>query len=93
MIFGIIVVGLILLFLILFSLFTMSDGGSDFGTGLITGLFIALLSVVEITMILDISIKPKPRAIDVYRNKTELEITSVNGTPRDTVVVWKEGIE
>lgn len=89
MIFGIIVVGLILLFLILFSLFTMSDGGSDFGTGL----FIALLSVVEITMILDISIKPKPRAIDVYRNKTELEITSVNGIPRDTVVVWKEGIE
>lgn len=93
MIFGIIAVGSILLFLILFSLFTMSDSGSDFSTGLMSGLFIVLLSIAEIIMILDISIKPKPRAIDVYRNKTELEITSVNGVPRDTVVVWKEGIE
>lgn len=93
MIFGIITVGSILLFLILFSLFTMAESGSDFGTGLISGLFIALLSIIEIIMILDISIKPKPQVIDVYRNKTELEITSVNGDPRDTVVVWKEGIE
>lgn len=31
----------------------------------------------------------QPKPIDVYRGKTELEITSVNGVPRDTVVVWK----
>ena len=31
-----------------------------------------------------------PRAIDVYRGKTELEITSINGVPQDTVVVWKK---
>lgn len=37
--------------------------------------------------------KDTPKAIDVYRNKTELEITSVNGVPRDTVVVWKGGKE
>lgn len=30
-----------------------------------------------------------PKAIDVYRGKTELEITSVNGVPKDTVVVFK----
>lgn len=30
-----------------------------------------------------------PKAIDVYRNKTELRITSINGVPTDTVVVWK----
>lgn len=30
-----------------------------------------------------------PKAIDVYRDKTELRITSVNGVPTDTVVVWK----
>ena len=30
-----------------------------------------------------------PKAIDVYRNRTELRITSVNGVPTDTVVVWK----
>ena len=31
-----------------------------------------------------------PSAIDVYRGKTELEITSVNGVPTDTVVVYKK---
>lgn len=30
-----------------------------------------------------------PTAMDVYRGKTELKITSVNGVPQDTVVVWK----
>lgn len=90
MIFGLfIIVGSVLLFLILYRLFLLEEGGSDFGTGLIFGLFIVILSVAEILIILDISIKPKPQAIDVYRNKTELEITSVNGVPRDTVVVWK----
>lgn len=34
-----------------------------------------------------------PKAIDVYRNRTELRITSINGVPTDTVVVWKGGIE
>ena len=31
-----------------------------------------------------------PTALDVYRNKTELQITSVNGVPTDTVVVFKK---
>ena len=30
-----------------------------------------------------------PSAIDVYRGNTELRITSVNGVPTDTVVVFK----
>lgn len=30
-----------------------------------------------------------PRAIDVYRGKTDLQITSVNGIPKDSTVVWK----
>ncbi len=33
--------------------------------------------------------EPKPTALDVYRGNTELEITSVNGVPTDTVVVFK----
>lgn len=33
--------------------------------------------------------QPKPTAIDVYRGLTELEVTSVNGVPKDTVVVFK----
>jgi hypothetical protein len=34
--------------------------------------------------------EPTPSALDVYRGNTELEITSVNGTPIDTVVVFKK---
>ena len=30
-----------------------------------------------------------PTALDVYRGNTELEITSVNGIPTDTVVIFK----
>ena len=32
-----------------------------------------------------------PKAIDVYRGNTELEIHSINNIPQDTVVVWKGG--
>lgn len=33
--------------------------------------------------------EPKPTPLDVYRGNTELKITSVNGIPTDTVVVFK----
>lgn len=33
--------------------------------------------------------EPTPTALDVYRGNTELKITSVNGIPTDTVVVFK----
>lgn len=46
-----------------------------------------LLSVVLIVAINNS--EPMPTALDVYRGKTELEITSVNGIPTDTVVVFK----
>ena len=42
--------------------------------------------------ILIIKISPKqcqPTALDVYRGNTKLKITSVNGVPTDTVVVFK----
>ena len=40
--------------------------------------------------ILDTHIKePQPTALDVYRGNTELRITSVNGVPTDTFVVFK----
>lgn len=32
----------------------------------------------------------EPSSLDVYRGKTTLEITSVNGIPQDTVVVFKK---
>lgn len=54
-----------------------------------------ILLFMGVFFIADYSMPTKahtPKAIDVYRGKTELEITSVNGVPRDTVVVWKNGI-
>lgn len=33
---------------------------------------------------------PEPTALDVYRGLTELEVTSVNGVPQDTIVVFKK---
>lgn len=89
MIFWAVILGVALVFFITFSLFLSAEGGEDFDAGLICGVFIILLSITEIILITSISADPKPKAIDVYRNKTELEITSVNGVPRDTVVVWK----
>ena len=42
-----------------------------------------------IAMFLIIAYLCKPKAIDVYRDKTTLEITYKNSVPIDTVVVWK----
>lgn len=50
-------------------------------------IFALLLTSIAFTY----SIQSIPQAIDVYRNKTELEIHSINNIPQDTVVVWKGG--
>ena len=89
MIFCIIGVAVVLVFLIAISLSLLDEGGGDFCTYMILGVFIIILLIAEILMIYGISKEHKPKAIDVYRNKTELEITSINGVPKDTVVVWK----
>lgn len=47
------------------------------------------LYVTAIAIITWHIVEPKPTALDVYRGNTELEITSVNGIPTDTVVVFK----
>lgn len=49
---------------------------------------IACIYSFIITVLLIIYLK-KPTAIDVYRNKTTLEITYKNGVPIDSTVVWK----
>ena len=42
-----------------------------------------------IVFLLSLSCICKPRAIDVYRDKTTLEITYKDRVPIDTTVVWK----
>lgn len=93
MIFFAIILGVALAFLITFTLYSSTEDDADFNTGVVCGVFIILFAITEIITIYEILREHKPKAIDVYRNKTELEITSVNGVPRDTVVVWKGGME
>lgn len=57
-----------------------SYGASTITVGVIL-LLSAILSVID---------KTKPTAIDVYRNKTTIEVTYRNGVAIDSVVIFKE---
>ena len=60
------------------------------GNGFDTNFFIYTLFVYSfLVFILSLSCVCKPSAIDVYRNKTTLEITYKDKVPIDTTVVWK----
>ena len=49
-----------------------------------------VLCFLAVVLIVGINIsEPIPTALDVYRGNTELKITSVNGIPTDSVVVFK----
>lgn len=51
--------------------------------------FITTVAILLIIVVFISELAPKPTALDVYRGNTELKITSVNGVPTDTVVVFK----
>ena len=54
-----------------------------------TKIFTYILLVYSfLVLILSVSYTTKPRAIDVYKGKTTLEITYRNGVPVDSTVVW-----
>ena len=50
---------------------------------------ITTIAAVVISAVFVTTLANNPSALDVYRGNTELEITSVNGIPTDTVVVFK----
>ena len=85
-----IIVGVLILALITLVAYLNERYGGNFNNGVIIGIIIAILMVIEICLVSMIVEKPTPSALDVYRGNTELEITSVNGTPIDTVVVFKK---
>lgn len=62
------------------------------GAGWIKGVTGQLYAWCSLAVVLIVGInisEPTPTALDVYRGNTELKITSVNGVPTDTVVVFK----
>ena len=90
MIIGAIIVGILILALMILREYISERCGGNFEFGEIIGAIITLLFVIEICLVHEIVEKPKPSALDVYRGNTELEITFVNETPIDTVVVFKK---
>lgn len=86
---GVIIVGVLICVLVIWTAFEGRNSSCDFDTGVIMGGSIATLMTIEVCLLSDIIGEPKPSALDVYRGNTELEITSVNGVPTDTVVVYK----
>ena len=60
------------------------------GNGFDSNFFIYTLFVYSfIVLLLLLSYVYKPKAIDVYRGKTTLEITYKDRVPIDSTVVWK----
>ena len=55
--------------------------------------FVLIASIVLafIVLVATLCLKDNPKAIDVYRGATTLEITYRNGIPIDSTVVWKRG--
>ena len=89
------VIGAIAIGILIFALMILGDHisercGDGFNVGAFIGSFTTILVVMEICLVSDIIGNPTPSALDVYRGNTELEITSVNGIPTDTVVVFKK---
>lgn len=76
---------LIIIAVLLFGYSCTGDGWQGLAGQLCAYLVVAITLIVGINMS-----EPTPTALDVYRGNTELEITSVNGIPTDTTVVFKK---
>ena len=87
---GVIILGILICASVILTAFVGRNSSCGFDTGVIMGGIIATLMTIEVGLLADIIGEPKPSALDVYRGNTKLEITSVNGVPTDTVVVFKE---
>ena len=85
-VFSIIVCILFIAFGLSFVIFAISEDLGNACAALIgTGMM-----VFGIALIIAILTPDRPTAIDVYRNKTTLEITYRDSIPVDTVVVFKD---
>ena len=89
----IIIVGILICGFVILTAIVVRNSRYDFDTGVMMGGSIIILMAIEVCLLSNIIGKPTPSALDVYRGNTELEITSVNGTPTDTVVVFKKELQ
>ena len=85
-----IIIGVLILASIILCTYISDRCDESFDAGVFMGATIIMLMIIETCLVVTIKEKPTPSALDVYRGNTELEITSVNGVPTDSVVVFKE---
>ena len=88
-----IIIGIFILALITLALYISKESDDNFDIAAFIGMMLAMLIIVETSLVVDIIYGPRPSALDVYRGNTELEIISVNGTPIDTIVVFKKDLK
>lgn len=89
MIVAAIAVGIIMIGLVYVCTYMSSNRLGDVDTGVSLGIALSVLFVIEIGIVSCILAEQTPTALDVYRGNTELMITSINGVPTDTAVVFK----
>ena len=77
----ILIVSLIVLITLIISLCTDDSEGVKMSTFIIA--FIAFLSIIGLLV-------EEPTAMDVYKNKTTLKYTVVDGIKQDSVVIFKK---
>ena len=93
MIIGAIIIGVFIFVLFIWATHDSNRYGDRFDAGVFKGAMITSLIFLETLLIITITEEPTPSALDVYRGNTELEITSVNGTSIDTIVVFKKELK
>ena len=52
-------------------------------------ILISSITLVFVILIATLFLQEKPKAIDVYRGKTTLEIIYKDSVPIDSIVIWK----
>lgn len=90
MIIAAIIVGILLAFFVILSLYTSNNKKSDYDTGVVIGFIICGLFVLEVGILSELNEEPQPTAMDVYQGKTTLEYKVVDNAKVDSIVIFKK---
>lgn len=90
MIIAAIIIGILLAFFIILSLYTSNNKKSDYDTGVVIGFIICGLFVLEVNLLSELNKDPQPTAMDVYQGKTTLEYKVIDNVKIDSIVIFKK---
>lgn len=83
------IIAIILLIITVASLLVWNGTTKDTDNRYLSGVLLMISSIFLFVVIQVLCLKATPQAIDVYHDKTTLEITYRDGMPIDSVVVFK----